>query len=665
MQGEEGHLLPGADSDDDDDFDLDNTDEWDANDWQALEELSTDATQGLQCPPQSADLQEATVTASDSMKSRLLINPNKAGTQNADRAKIQETIYEASKGSPFFLSEQRKDAEATVKIAKYVAQAKEIRAMDLRVERSVVQQALSTLQRESEAAEPRTIVCVDMDAFYASVEELDNPELKSKPMAVGGIGMLCTANYEARKYGVRSAMPGYIARKLCPQLLIVPLHFERYGAISAVVREVFAIYDPNFSAFSLDEGLLDITKYLAEHPAQNPEEVVAELREEIFKRTGLTASAGIAGNKMLAKICSDFNKPNGQMYLPSDPLRVREFIDVLPVRKVPGVGKVQERVFGALGIETCRDLRENLPLIYKMFSKIHFRFCLRVSLGIGSTELDSNHQRKSVGCERTFRALPASGKAPSPMHAKLKEISTHLWDDIQKQGVRGKRVTLKLKTTAFRLTTRAKTLETFVRSEEELYRVAEAILDTEIAANPTITLRLMGISLSALSSLASSGDPASPGISRYLIRPKSQPRDGDTSNDDEDDEAQAGAESGVRHRRSVETTSNCPICGKILEGDQRAMDEHVGRCLDDAEPPSIADATSAGRERKSADVTTANAAKNEGILRWVNRAGSSPPRKRVKTEQEFLTCPICNTKLPRQDDVNAHIDVCLLRSGRK
>ncbi|KAJ3178656.1 hypothetical protein HDU87_003479 [Geranomyces variabilis] len=603
MQGEERHLLPGADSDDDEDFDLDNTDQWDASDWQALEELSTtDPTQGLQCPPPHAGPQDASVTASDSMKSRLLINPNKAGTQNADRAKIQEIIYEASKGSPFFLSEQRKDAEATVKIAKYVAQAKEIRAMDLRVERSVVHQALSALQREAEAAEPRTIVCVDMDAFYASVEELDNPELKSKPMAVGGIGMLCTANYEARKYGVRSAMPGYIARKLCPQLLIVPLHFDRYGAISAVVREVFAIYDPNFSAFSLDEGLLDITKYLADHPGLNAEEAVSRLREEIFKRTGLTASAGIAGNKMLAKVCSDFNKPNGQMFLPSDPVKVRLFIDVLPVRKVPGVGKVQERVFNALGIESCRDLRENLPLIYKMFSKIHFQFCLRVSLGVGSTELDSSHQRKSVGCERTFRALSASGKAPSPMHAKLKEISTHLWDDIQNQGVKGKRVTLKLKTTAFRLTTRARTLESFVRSEEELYRVAESILDTEIAANPSMTLRLMGISLSALSSLASSSDPASPGISRYLKRPKTQPKDGDASNDDENDEAQAGVQ-------TLGTTSTCPICGKILEGDQRAMDEHVGRCLDDAESPSLVEAASTGRGKKKAELTTANVGK--------------------------------------------------------
>ncbi|KAJ3152104.1 hypothetical protein HDU86_005949 [Geranomyces michiganensis] len=302
-----GHFSLGANSDDDNEFDLDDVNEWGADDWAALGELSTtDPTHGLQCPPPPAATEnraapDPSVGAAESLKSRLLINPNKAGTQHVDRAKIEEAIYEASKGSPFFVSEQRKDAEATVKIERYVAQAEELRAMDLRVERSVVQQALCALQRDWEAAAPHTIVCVDMDAFYASVEELDNPDLKSKPMAVGGIGMLCTANYEARKYGVRSAMPGYIARKLCPQLLIVPLHFERYGAISAVVRKVFAVYDPDFSAMSLDEGLLDITKYLVDHPAQTAEQVVAELREEIFKRTGLTASAGIAGNK--ASVC--------------------------------------------------------------------------------------------------------------------------------------------------------------------------------------------------------------------------------------------------------------------------------------------------------------------------------------------------------------------------
>ncbi|KAJ3152105.1 hypothetical protein HDU86_005950 [Geranomyces michiganensis] len=318
---------------------------------------------------------------------------------------------------------------------------------------------------------------------------------------------------------------------------------------------------------------------------------------------------------MLAKICSDFNKPNGQMYLPSDPVKVREFIDVLPVRKVPGVGKVQDRVFHALGIETCRDLRENLHLIYKMFSQTHFRFCLRVSLGIGSIEVDSHHQRKTLGCERTFRALAASGKAPSPMHAKLKEISAHLWQDILDAGVKGKRVTVKLKTTDFRLMTRAKTLETFVKSEEDLYRTAEAILDAEIAINPSMNLRLMGISLGALSSVTAKPDPAS--ISRYLMRAKSPLSDGDGTNIDESSGTGQDVEGTAARRSSTVLTSNCPICGKSLEGDQRAMDEHVGRCLDDAEPASVADTISKTGTKKLTDVVNATTVKSEGILRWV------------------------------------------------
>ncbi|KAI8914753.1 polymerase-like protein, kappa [Powellomyces hirtus] len=596
--------------------------------------------------------------ARESMKSRLLINPNKAGTQFIDKSRVQEIIYEASKGSPFFLAEQRRDAELTAKIKVLESQARKIRKMDLRAERSYVETVMRQVEKENDAAEKRCIVCVDMDAFYASVEERDRPELKEKPMAVGGIGMLCTANYVARSYGIRSAMPGYIALKLCPELIICKLNFDKYTSVANTVREVFAIYDPKFSSVGLDEGFLDITDYLATHPDQGPEGVVAELRAEIFQRTALTASAGIAPNKMLAKVCSDYNKPNGQKYLPHTKEEVRAFVNELAIRKVPGIGKVQERKLQALGVATCKDLRENLVLVYKMFSRIFFNFSVRASLGIGSTQVESDWERKSVGCERTFGALTASGKSPSKLHSKLREISKHLWEDVTQQNVKGKRLTLKLKTTEFRLFTRARTLGRFVASEEDMYRVACKILDAEIAHHPNLTLRLMGLSLSDLYKTEYGEDSDSAGIARFLKRLREADDEGDRSGDppkgpEDETKGDGDADADVK---------SCPICSKQFDRSTRPrdMDEHVGRCLDDSNSttstpprPVSLKAAHASPERRTSN----------GLLRWVNRAApaSTVNGDVSKTAAQSATCPICGIATTLTT-INAHIDKCLLTS---
>jgi DNA polymerase kappa len=196
------------------------------------------------------------------------------------------------------------------------------------------------------------IVHCDADAFYAAVEVRDNPDLKGKPIGIGGNSMLSTASYEARKFGVRSAMPGYIAKQLCPELIFVRPRYEAYREASAKMQAVMATYDPDFKAVSLDEAYLDLTAYIAqlsptaiEHlpldgSKQPAERVVHELRARIFDATQLTVSAGIACNRMLAKIGSDQNKPNGQWYLPPVAEDVRMFMSKLPVRKLPGIGKV-------------------------------------------------------------------------------------------------------------------------------------------------------------------------------------------------------------------------------------------------------------------------------------------------------------------------------------
>eukprot|EP01087_Luapelamoeba_hula_P005286 TRINITY_DN15361_c0_g1_i1.p1 TRINITY_DN15361_c0_g1~~TRINITY_DN15361_c0_g1_i1.p1 ORF type:complete len:249 (-),score=31.02 TRINITY_DN15361_c0_g1_i1:63-809(-) len=206
-----------------------------------------------------------------------------------------------------------------------------------------------------------------MDAFYASVEIRDNPKLKGLPVAVGGMGMLSTASYEARKYGVRSAMPGFIAKQLCPDLIIVPTHFDKYKEASHLTRQVFAQYDPHYRSYSLDEASLHLTPYLRSHPDTTAEEVAKKIRESVFRETKVTCSVGIAVTRKLAKICSDINKPNGQFQLAADRDVVISFMKDLPVRKVSGIGKVMERILHGLNITTCGQLYEQRVVLHYLF----------------------------------------------------------------------------------------------------------------------------------------------------------------------------------------------------------------------------------------------------------------------------------------------------------
>ncbi|RCI02496.1 hypothetical protein CU098_001902, partial [Rhizopus stolonifer] len=358
---------------------------------------------------------------------RLLAGPSvekvhKLSIGELDRHKINEIIYESSK------AKKKRDAAITKRIEVILAKYKFIRDQDLTFERNIADNMISDLENTRDLTQ--CICHVDMDAFYASVEELENPELKKIPMAVGGMSMLCTSNYLARKYGVRSAMPGFIALKLCPDLKIIPLHFPKYRAASEKVRDVFRKYDPHFVPMSLDEAHLNLTEYL-QTTDLTPYQLVEQIRREIFEATQLTASAGIACNKTLSKICSDINKPNGQYYLPIDRASVMSFVKDLRVRKIPGVGRVTERVLEALGVKTCGDIYTHRAILYKLLSHTSFQFLLRSYLGISDTTLNTHTERKSISTERTFSAM----SEPNQLLEKLKELSISLEKDMEKAGV--------------------------------------------------------------------------------------------------------------------------------------------------------------------------------------------------------------------------------------
>lgn len=330
-----------------------------------------------------------------------------------------------------------------------------------------------------------------MDAFYASVEQMDNPALKGKPLAVGGAekrGVVSAASYEARKFGVRSAMSGYLAKKNCPDLIFVPPRFERYKEISLKIRNIFFDYTELVEPLSLDEAYLDVTTNKKGNPSASL--IAEEIRQRIFDEVGLTASAGISINKFLAKVASDYNKPNGQKTV--NPEEVISFLENLEIRKFYGVGKVTADKMYHLGIFTGKDLKQkSVEFLRENFGKSG-DYYYHVVRGIHNSEVKPNRIPKSVGAERTFDENLSSEIF---MLQRLENIATELEKRLKKSKISGKTVTLKIKYSDFTLQTRSKTLPYYIADKSLILETTKELLYQEKLEN---SVRLLGISLSNL-----------------------------------------------------------------------------------------------------------------------------------------------------------------------
>jgi len=334
----------------------------------------------------------------------------------------------------------------------------------------------------------RKIIHVDMDAFYASVEQMDHPELKGKPLAVGGSevrGVVSAASYEARKYGVRSAMSGYMAKKLCPEIIFVRPRFDRYKEISKKIRNIFLDYTDLVEPLSLDEAYLDVTENKKGNPSATL--IAQEIRKRIFEEVGLTASAGISINKFVAKIASDYHKPNGQKTV--NPDEVASFLEALDVKKFYGVGKVTAEKMYQLGIFTGADLKnKSLEYLEEHFGNSGQSF-YNLARGISYSQVKPNRTLKSVGAERTFSVNLSSEVF---MEERLENIAKELERRLQKTKIAGKTVTLKIKYSDFTLQTRSKTLPYFISDKSLIADTAKELLYQERLKE---SVRLLGISL--------------------------------------------------------------------------------------------------------------------------------------------------------------------------
>ncbi|MBO0737227.1 MAG: DNA polymerase IV [Alphaproteobacteria bacterium] len=349
-----------------------------------------------------------------------------------------------------------------------------------------------TKQSSAEAANLRKILHIDMDAFYASVEQRDNPELRGKPVAVGGSrerGVVAAASYEARKFGVHSAMPSITAKRKCPDLIFVRPRFDAYRAISLRIREIFAAYTPIIEPLSLDEAYLDVTENLKGISLAT--QIAEEIRARIRVETELTASAGVSYNKFLAKLASDHRKPDGLFVI--TPKMGPRFVETLPVRKFHGVGPATARKMSGLGIETGLDLKgQNLEFLQHHFGKAgsYYYWAAR---GIDERPVRPDRIRKSVGAENTF---PADLFAYEAARGALQEIVDKVWGYCEGSGTRGRTVTLKVKFANFQIITRSRTGQTPVRTRSELEQLGDALLEPLFPVARGI--RLLGISMSSL-----------------------------------------------------------------------------------------------------------------------------------------------------------------------
>ncbi|KAF9653959.1 DNA/RNA polymerase [Thelephora ganbajun] len=506
-----------------------------------------------------------------------------------DQTEINRIIAEASKGSRFYENEKRKDKDLTERIAKLLKRRDEVtKGVDLVNVECAADKIIADLEAHRDLSQ--YIVHVDMDAFYASVELLRDPSLAGKPFAVGGMAMLSTASYDARKFGVRSGMPGFIAKKLCPELIMVDHHFDHYMDISGKIMNVFREYDPNMFPAGCDEGFLKYTTFCSHH-ALDVAECVQQMRDRVRQEMNLTVSAGIAPNM----ICSDKNKPNGQFHLEFDPEVIRGFMRELPIRKIPGIGRVTERLLDAIRVKSCGDVYTHRSVLVLMDKEFGMRSLFSAYLGIGSNVVEpwGRGERKSIGAERTFNPL----EDKIEILRKLEEVAEELEGDMAEKGWAGRTVTLKFKRSTYEVCTRAKATDHWVTKKDDLLNIGKELLMPEFH----LSLRLIGLRVTKLKDLR---EDEKKGIKRFFEpaganqtgSSKRQRTSGEMrSKNHDDDEPWSGERpeeplgrsqlgGTIPPSRSTSASEDrieqcCPVCSRTLLMDNQGLNEHIDFCL--------------------------------------------------------------------------------------
>ncbi|OAP62155.1 hypothetical protein AYL99_04358 [Fonsecaea erecta] len=614
----------------------------------------TDNTQDE--PDQIPQAQEASLQASQhhSLKHHLL-GPSltKAGQDAVDQKRVSEIIYEASKGSKFFNNEEVKDKNLTLKIERILRQKAQLEKLDLKTDLRRADDYIAALELARDLSQ--YVVHIDCDAFYAAVEEIDRPELKTVPMAVG-MGVLTTCNYEARKYGCRSAMAGFVAKKLCPQLVCLPLNFDKYTAKAKEVRAILAEYDPRFESSSIDEAYMNITEYCNTHQ-MGPEAAVEQLRKEVHEKCKITISAGIAPNAKLAKICSNKNKPNGQFRIPNDRAAVMSFMSKLAVRKVNGVGRVFERELDAIGVRTCGDIYVQRAYLYKLFGEKAFQFLMQTYLGLGRTVVQpaEEYERKSVGTESTFRDI--SNK--QELREKLRHTAEELAKDMVRVEVKGRTLVLKVKLHTYEVFTRQVATPKAVHLADDLYNYSLPMLAKLEKEIPDFRLRLMGLRCTHLVSTKKAGTD--------FFRRKSNNDNSCAEKPADDAGWEVWPDSEFEEAARQERQEEIEELERLSQEQQQDLTANQDpNILSSGVYVSTADWHEPfGKYKYGSEPNSPVASPQSKHGRVLNKAAASASKGEHKQEA-LWDCPICQLPQPANDrDFNSHIDLCLSRQTIK
>lgn len=497
------------------------------------------------------------------------------------------------------------------------------------------------------------------------MEELDHPEFKHVPMAVGK-GVLTTCNYHARKFGCRSGMAGFVAMKLCPQLICLPLNFEKYTRKAQEVREVLAEYDARFQSASMDEAYLNITQYCADHDL-NPDEAVSQLRAQVFENAKITISAGLAVNARVAKIASNRNKPNGQFRVASDRATIMAFMRDLPTRKVNGVGRVFERELGAIGVKTCGDIYSHRAFLSKLFGEKAFHFLMQVYLGLGHTSVRpaEEYERKSVGTESTFRDM--NGK--EELRAKLRWIAEELEKDLTRTQNKGRTLVLKIKLHTYEVLTRQVIPPKAVSTADDLYNYALPMFQKLEREIPGMELRLMGLRCTHLVSTKKEDVDffglRRPLSSSTLAATASNPSLGQTTTDENGHEWQVWPEDEFETAAREERQQEFEQLEKLSQEHEQKhpsspLHNDAKGQIDQSHTRSQQKASEEADRRLRRELQTDIPAYPKKEYRPSASASTPPPK--ITEASQIWHCPICDRPQTASDKgFNEHVDFCLSR----
>lgn len=446
-------------------------------------------------------------------------------------------------------------------------------------------------------------------------------------MAVGK-GVLTTCNYVARKFGCRSGMAGFVAKKLCPDLICIPQNYEKYTAKAEEIRAIFVEYDPCFESASIDEAYLNITAYCDENNME-PQEAVQQMRERIAKETKITVSAGIAANTKLAKIASNQNKPNGQFFIPSEREAVMAFVKDLPVRKVNGIGRVFERELRAIGIETCGQIYPQRALLKKLFGEKAFQFLMQCYLGLGRTKIQpaEDYERKSVGTESTFSEI----SDPDAIRAKLRWAADELEKDLSRTQFKGRTLVLKIKLHTFEVYTRQVAPPKAVWLADDLYAYSLPILAKLQKEIPNMRLRLLGLRCT------------------HLVSTK-----------------KVGLDFFGFHASPKPVLNTATTAENVEDAVNEGASNDQGR-VGDAQAATEQEFEDAARQEREDDMEALEQLSQEDVNNSVPLPSHQMiPVKDPEPEVAQWTCPICSRPQVADDKTfNEHVDYCLSRETIK